>query len=263
VTRRRLDTELVRRGLVSSRSEAQEAVRAGLVTVGGAPASKTAMMVAVDEPVRLAARPRAFVSRAGGKLASALERFGISVEGRSCLDAGASTGGFTDCLLQAGAATVVAVDVGYGQLAWHLRRDPRVVVMERTNVRELGPRDVPGRPTLVVADLSFISLRQVLPSLVRVADPNAELVVLVKPQFEAGRSDVGRGGVVKDPEVWRRVLHDVIHAAAAEGLVARGAMASPLPGPAGNVEFLVHLAHEGADAADVEAAIREGREVQP
>jgi 23S rRNA (cytidine1920-2'-O)/16S rRNA (cytidine1409-2'-O)-methyltransferase len=260
VTRRRLDTELVRRGLVSSRSEAQAAVDAGLVTVAGAPATKPATLVAPGAALTLEGTTRPFASRAGSKLAAALERFDVLPQGRVCLDAGASTGGFTDCLLQAGAALVIAVDVGYGQLAWKLRTDPRVVVMERTNVRALTPGDLEAAPDLLVADLSFISLTLVLPTLARLAP---ELVVLVKPQFEAGKEQVGKGGVVRDPHVWARVLRDVATVAQTEGLGVVGAMASPLPGPAGNVEFLLHLARGASSAADLDAAVEEGREVAP
>ncbi len=201
---------------------------------------------------------RPFVSRAGGKLAAALDRFEVDPSGRRCLDAGASTGGFTDVLLQRGAARVVAVDVGYGQLAWSIRTDERVTVMERTNVRELAARDLPFAPDLVVADLSFISLRTVLPTLVDVAGPDATFLILVKPQFEAGRADVGSGGVVREPSVWRRVLDEVIAAAAELGLRARGVMASPLPGPAGNVEFMLRLGPGPDRDADVDAAVAEG-----
>ncbi len=194
--RRRLDAELVRRGLATSRTEAQEAVQAGLVTVGGVPATKAATLVADDAPVHLGSSARPFVSRGGGKLAAALDRFAVDPAGRPCLDAGASTGGFTDCLLQRGASSVVSVDVGYGQLSWGLRNDPRVVVMERTNIRELGPGDLPYAPEVVVADLSFISLRLVLPALAGLAAEGATFLLLAKPQFEAGPRGrrQGRGG---------------------------------------------------------------------
>jgi 23S rRNA (cytidine1920-2'-O)/16S rRNA (cytidine1409-2'-O)-methyltransferase len=268
--RRRLDSELVRRGLASSRAEAQAAVDAGIVTVGGRPAAKASTLVADSEPVELTGPPRRFVSRGGDKLEAALGRFGIDPSGLDCLDAGASTGGFTDCLLRHGAARVAAVDVGYGQLAWPLRRDPRVVVMERTNVRNLRPADLPFAPALVVADLSFIPLAVVIPSLATVAAPGARFVVLVKPQFEVGPERVGRGGVVRDPESWRLALEGVAAALAASGLRPEGAMASPVLGPAGNVEFLVAAratgagdaaaAHDGAPEAevDLEAAVTEG-----
>ncbi len=258
MARRRLDAELVRRGLVASRTEAQAAVHAGLVTVAGAPATKPASLVAPDVAVAVVGEARPYASRAGGKLAAALERFGVDVHGKVCLDAGASTGGFTDRLLQGGARTVVAVDVGYGQLAWALRTDPRVVVMERTNVRSLVPEELSVTPDLVVADLSFIPLSVVMPALARLA---RELVVLVKPQFEAGKEHVGKGGVVRDPAVWRRALEAVVMAAEHQGLGAVAAMASPLRGPAGNVEFLLHLLHDAPTVADLDAAVLEGREV--
>jgi 23S rRNA (cytidine1920-2'-O)/16S rRNA (cytidine1409-2'-O)-methyltransferase len=240
MTRRRLDAELVRRGMAASRAEAQEAVRAGLVTVAGAPATKAATMVADDAPVELAGPARRFVSRGGEKLDAALTRFGVDPTGLGCLDAGASTGGFTDRLLRGGAAHVTAVDVGYGQLAWTLRTDQRVTVLERTNVRDLHPGDLPTPAELVVADLSFISLRLVMPALVGVAAPGAVFVVLVKPQFEAGPVHVSRGGVVRDPAVWRRVLDEVTTTFDAVGVRPQGLMASPVLGPAGNVEFLLY-----------------------
>ena len=257
--RRRLDVELVRRGLANSRAEAQAAVEAGLVTVAGSPATKAASLVAADAPVQVLGPARRFVSRGGEKLRAALDRFGVDPRGRDCLDAGASTGGFTDCLLQAAAGRVVAVDVGYGQLAWEVRNDPRVTVMERTNVRTLEPADLPFAPELVVADLSFISLRAVLPALVRAASPGAEFVVLVKPQFEAGPGGVGSGGVVRDPEVWRRVLGEVADAFSSLEVGVVGVVASPLRGPAGNVEFLLH-GRRGVDDArvDLDAAVTEG-----
>lgn len=258
--RRRLDVELVRRGLANSRAEAQAAVEAGLVTVAGSPAIKAASLVAADVPVQVIGPTRRFVSRGGEKLRSALDRFRLDPRDRDCLDAGASTGGFTDCLLQGGAARVVAVDVGYGQLAWEVRNDPRVTVMERTNVRVLEPSDLPFVPGLLVADLSFISLRAVLPALVRVSGPDAEFVVLVKPQFEAGPRDVGSGGVVRDPAVWRRVLGEVSEAFGSHGVGVIGVVASPLRGPAGNVEFLLH-GRRGVDDArvDLDAAVMEGQ----
>jgi 23S rRNA (cytidine1920-2'-O)/16S rRNA (cytidine1409-2'-O)-methyltransferase len=259
VTRRRLDAELVRRGLAVSRAAAKEAVEAGTVRVAGSVAARPSTMVTPDVAIELVgADVRPFVSRAGGKLAAALDRFAIDPAGRTCLDAGASTGGFTDALLQRGARHVIAVDVGYGQLAWSIRTDERVTVLERTNVRDLTPETLPFTPDLVVADLSFISLTLVLPVLADVAAPDATFLVLVKPQFEAGRRDVGRGGVVRDPSVWSRAIEDVIAAGARQGLGARTVMASPLPGPAGNVEFVLQL-QPGADrAADVGAAVAEG-----
>jgi 23S rRNA (cytidine1920-2'-O)/16S rRNA (cytidine1409-2'-O)-methyltransferase len=253
--RRRLDLELVRRGIVTSRSEAGDAIAAGRVTVGGRPALKAGMLVGPDEPVHVES-VRRFASRGGDKLAPALERFGVDPHGTRCLDAGASTGGFTDVLLAGGAAHVVAVDVGYGQLSWRLREDPRVRVMERTNVRGLGPQDLPYRPDLVVADLSFISLRKVIPALASVAAPGGDLVLLIKPQFEAGPSDVGRGGVVRDPAIWRRAVSGVAEACRAAGLGPRDVMPSPLPGPAGNVEFFLHARAGGPGRElDLDAAM--------
>jgi 23S rRNA (cytidine1920-2'-O)/16S rRNA (cytidine1409-2'-O)-methyltransferase len=204
-----------------------------------------------------------FVGRGGEKLDAALERFGVVVDGRRCLDAGASTGGFTDCLLQRRAAEVVAVDVGYGQLHERLRADPRVDVRERTNVRSLGADDVGGVAQLVVADLSFISLGTVAAALLGLAGPGADLVVLVKPQFEAGRQEVSRGrGVISDPAVWRRALDAVVAALEDSGAVIMGAMASPLTGADGNVEFLLHAVAPPAGApspvVDLDAVVAEG-----
>ncbi len=262
MTRRRLDLELVRRGLAASRAEAQEAVREGLVVVGGRPAQKASTLVAAAEALEVLGAPRRFVSRGGGKLDAALERFGIDPSGRDCLDVGASTGGFTDRLLQGGAARVVAVDVGYGQLAWSLRSDRRVTVLDRMNARDLAPSDLPFAPSLVVADLSFISLRLVVGALARVAADGADVVLLVKPQFEAGPEEVGRGGVVRDPIVWGRTIGGVIDACRRAGLSPLDVMACPLPGPAGNVEFPLHAVKgPGGPGPDVEAAIEQGRRI--
>ena len=256
--RRRLDVELVRRGLASSRTEAQAAVEAGLVTVAGSPATKAASLVAADAAVDVAGTARRYVSRGGDKLRAALDRFGVDVAGADCLDVGASTGGFTDCLLQAGAARVAAVDVGYGQLAWQLRNDERVTVLERTNVRDLRPADLPFVPAMICVDLSFISLRTALPAIAAVSAPHASFVLLVKPQFEAGHRDVGRGGVVRDRVVWQRVLGEVATACRTQGIGVLGAVASPLRGPAGNVEFLLY-GRRGAGGGDVDldAAVSE------
>jgi len=262
VTRRRLDPELVRRGLVASRTEAQAAVSEGLVIVGGRPAAKASTLVASAEPLELLGPARRFVSRGGEKLDAALERFVVDPSDRDCLDVGASTGGFTDRLLQGGAARVIAVDVGYGQLAWSLRNDPRVTVLDRTNARDLMPSDLAFAPNLVVADVSFISLRLVVPALARVADPGADLVLLVKPQFEAGPDDVGRGGVVREPRVWRGAIEGVAAACEAAMLRTVAVMASPSPGPAGNVEFPLHAVKEpGVRSLDVEAALGEARRI--
>jgi 23S rRNA (cytidine1920-2'-O)/16S rRNA (cytidine1409-2'-O)-methyltransferase len=260
VTRRQLDAELVRRGLVATRSEAQAAVREGLVLVGGLPAPKASTLVEAGEPVELVGPARRFVSRGGEKLDAAIDRFGIEVAGRACLDAGASTGGFTDCLLARGARHVVAVDVGYGQLAWSLRSDERVTVLDRTNIRNLSVGDLPYASQLVVADLSFTSLRLVVPVLGELATDAADLVLLIKPQFEAGPADVGRGGVVRDEAVWARCIERVETACREAGLMPVGVMASPLLGLAGNAEFPLH-ARKGAAAGepDLAAAIEEGR----
>jgi 23S rRNA (cytidine1920-2'-O)/16S rRNA (cytidine1409-2'-O)-methyltransferase len=207
--------------------------------VAGLPAVKASTLVGPDDPITLAASPRRYVSRGGDKLCGALDRFGVAVSGRMALDAGASTGGFTDCLLSRGAAHVVAIDVGYGQLHWRLRQDPRVTVLERTNVRDLSREDLPYRADLVVADLSFISLVLALPALVRCSAEEAEFVLLAKPQFEVGRAEVGSGGVVSDPSAWSRVLRSVARACRVHGLAPLDVMASPLLGPAGNAEFLL------------------------
>jgi 23S rRNA (cytidine1920-2'-O)/16S rRNA (cytidine1409-2'-O)-methyltransferase len=251
VGRRRLDAEMVRRGLAGSREEAREAVRAGHVKVRGAPATKSTTLVGADEALALAGPGRPFVSRGGEKLAAALDAFAIDPTGRDCLDAGASTGGFTDCLLQRGARHVIAVDVGYGQLAWELRTDPRVTVMEKTNVRELRPDLLPYRASLVTADLSFISLRLAAVPLLQVTEPLADLVFLIKPQFEAERDHVGRGGVVRDPAVWRRVIEHVADAIRAAGAGSLGLIVSPVKGPAGNIEFLLH-ARTGAETGTLD-----------
>ncbi|HET7235339.1 MAG TPA: TlyA family RNA methyltransferase [Actinomycetota bacterium] len=260
MARRRLDAELVRRGLVATRSEAQAAVREGLVLVGGVPVPKPSTLIEPQDPVELLGPARRFVSRGGDKLDAAIDRFGIEVAGRRCLDAGASTGGFTDCLLARGAHHVVAVDVGYGQLAWSIRRDERVTVLERTNIRDLSLADLPYASEVAVADLSFISLRLVVPVLAGICADPADLVLLVKPQFEAGPAEVGRGGVVRDEAVWARCVEDVGQACRSAGLTPVAVMASPLPGPAGNVEFPLHVrTGPAAGGPDLTAAIEEGR----
>ena len=257
--RRRLDTELVRRGLAPSRARATEAIASGRVTVGGAPASSPARQVDAAEPIAISSEPDAYVSRGGHKLAAALDAFEIDVRGRRALDAGASTGGFTDCLLQRGASAVVAVDVGRGQLHWSLRTDPRVVNVERKNVRDLTADDVGELPGVCTADLAFISLRTVAPALLAATAPGAEFVLLVKPQFEAGRGRVGRGGIVRDAQVHREVLTEVIEGLDSEGLGVVGLIPSPLRGADGNVEFLAHArrGHALVGIEDVEAVVAE------
>ena len=264
--RARVDAELVRRGLARSRQQAAELIGAGRVTIDGMRAAKPATAVAVT--ARLAVEgpaERTWVSRGAHKLIGALDRFAIDVDGRRCLDAGASTGGFTEVLLDRGAAEVVAVDVGYGQLAWSLRSDPRVSVIERTNVRDLTPEVIGGRADLVVADLSFISLSTVLPALVACAAPGADIVPMVKPQFEVGREQVGAGGVVSDPVLRESAVLAVADRAAGLGWHTVGVTASPLPGPSGNVEYFLWLRGQTAAAlhgeqlaAAVHQAVAEG-----
>jgi 23S rRNA (cytidine1920-2'-O)/16S rRNA (cytidine1409-2'-O)-methyltransferase len=255
--RLRLDAELVRRGLARSREQAADLIAAGRVAVAGQTAAKPASQVAVDAAItvgQVSGEPE-YASRGGRKLAGALAAFGgLTVAARRCLDAGASTGGFTDVLLRSGAGHVVAVDVGYGQLAWSLRTDPRVTVLDRVNVRSLSPDQVVPAPSLVVADLSFISLTLVLPALVRCATPDADFVLLVKPQFEVGKDKVG-GGVVRDPELRAAAVTTVAAAAAEAGLGVAGVTASPLPGPSGNVEYFLWL-RRGAPPLE-EDALRE------
>jgi 23S rRNA (cytidine1920-2'-O)/16S rRNA (cytidine1409-2'-O)-methyltransferase len=262
-TRRRLDTELVRRGLARSREQAACLVAEGRVKVAGQTAGKPASQVAPGDAILVTAADDGpgYVSRGGQKLAGALGAFAdLAVAGRDCLDAGASTGGFTDALLRAGAAHVAAVDVGYGQLAWALRTDPRVTVMERVNVRDLGPADLDRAPDLVTGDLSFISLTLVLPALVRCASPDADFVLLVKPQFEVGKGKVGAGGVVRDPDLRAGAVREVAAAAASNGLGVAGLAASPLPGVSGNVEYFLWL-RRGApplEPGDLTRTVAEG-----
>jgi len=278
-TRVRLDTELVRRGLARSREQAGELVAAGRVTVAGQRAAKPATQVRRDAPISIAGPGEpGYVSRGGHKLAGALAVFGpmgsagsggddppgpprLAVAGRPCLDAGASTGGFTDVLLRAGAAHVVAADVGYGQLAWSLRTNPRVTVLDRVNVRTLDQVEgLTPVPEVVVADLSFISLTLVLPALQACAAPDADFVLLVKPQFEVGKGRVGAGGVVREAADRSAAVRRVTGAADQLGLGVLGVTASPLPGPAGNVEYFVWL-RRGAPPLDddqLERAIKEG-----
>ena len=232
--RKRLDVLLVERGLAESRSQAQALVMAGLVPGY----EKPGQQVDEDAPLEVERGP-AYVSRGGEKLAHALDALGVDPAGLDCLDVGASTGGFTDVLLQRGAARVASVDVGYGQLHPRLRDDPRVTVLERTNVRDLA--ELPFPPRLVVCDVSFVSVRKALPPALALAAPGWQAVVLVKPQFEAGRADVGKGGVVRDPEVRRRVVREVAGAAPEWGASVAGVVDSGLPGPKGNRELFLHL----------------------
>ncbi|MFC0040882.1 TlyA family rRNA (cytidine-2'-O)-methyltransferase [Actinomadura rayongensis] len=267
MTRRRLDAELVRRGLARSREQAAQLIGDGLVRVGGQQAAKAATQVETGAAIVVTAPADdpGYVSRGGHKLAGALAAFAdLKPAGRVCLDAGASTGGFTDVLLRAGAAHVYAVDVGYGQIAWSLRTDDRVTVLERVNIRDLTPETLgqpeAERPDLVVGDLSFISLRLVLEPIRRCVAPDADYALMVKPQFEVGKDRVGAGGVVRDPELRAEAVRGVAAHAATLGLGVKGVAASPLPGPSGNVEYFLWMA-AGApplDADDLARAIEEG-----
>ena len=264
--RARLDAELVRRGLARSREHAAQLVQAGRVSVGGMRAQKPATAVSAADPVVVAAdvADDGWASRGAHKLIGALDRFSdIAVTGARCLDAGASTGGFTDVLLRRGAAEVICVDVGYGQLVWRLQTDERVRVLDRTNVRNLAPEAVGGPVDLVVADLSFISLRLVLPALQRCVRPEGDLVLMVKPQFEVGKDRLGAGGVVRDPGLRTGAVLEVVAAARALGLGLAGCVASPLPGPSGNVEYFVRFRADAGQDPDavrvaVDAAVAEG-----
>jgi 23S rRNA (cytidine1920-2'-O)/16S rRNA (cytidine1409-2'-O)-methyltransferase len=256
--KRRLDTLLAERGLFETRTRAAAAVMAGDVRVGDRPARKPGELVAPDADLAVAERP-AFVSRGGVKLANALDAFGIDPAGRRALDVGASTGGFTDCLLQRGAKAVIALDVAYGELHWTLRNDPRVTVVERRNARSLEPGELPWAPDLIVADVSFISLTKVLPAVLAAAAPRFDCLALVKPQFEVGRERVGKGGVVRDAAERRAALVAVAeHARVELGVAVLGFASSGLPGPAGNRESFVWLAEAGRPGAieDSEAAAR-------
>jgi 23S rRNA (cytidine1920-2'-O)/16S rRNA (cytidine1409-2'-O)-methyltransferase len=247
---------LVERGLAESRSHAQALVLAGRVRGFEKPGTQ----VSDDVELEVSAPPK-YVSRGGQKLEHALAAFEVVPTGRDCLDVGASTGGFTDVLLRAGAAHVVAVDVGYGQLAWALRTDERVTVLDRVNVRQLRPEQVAPAPDVVTADLSFISLELVLPALVACARPEADFVLLVKPQFEVGKDRVGAGGVVRDPELRRDAVAGVAEAARAHGLGVAGVVASPLPGPSGNVEYFLWLRRGAPPLRD--DALRQAIEAGP
>jgi len=257
----RLDAELVRRELARSREHAADLIESRSVLVNGIPATKPATQVDAETSIVLQGDRDDFVSRGGHKLAGALDAFAnVAVEGRICLDAGASTGGFTDVLLRRGAEKVIAVDVGYGQLAWELRTNERVTILDRTNIRHLTGDQVGVEVELVVADLSFISLSLVLPALAAVSRSDADFVLMVKPQFEVGREKLGAGGVVRDPELRRSAVLDVAQSAYDVGLGTMGITASPLPGPAGNVEYFLWL-RRGAPSIDEKAldkAIAEG-----
>jgi 23S rRNA (cytidine1920-2'-O)/16S rRNA (cytidine1409-2'-O)-methyltransferase len=245
-SRRRLDLLLVERGLAESRERAQALILAGRVRVDGKPAGKSGDRVDAGVPLRVESPEHPYVGRGGVKLAGALDRFGIDPRDRIALDVGASTGGFTDCLLQRGARRVYALDVGHSQIHDRLRRDPRVVVMEKINARNLAPGAIPEKVSLATVDVSFISLRLVLPPVAALLDEGADLVSLVKPQFEVGRREVGKGGIVRDPELHRRVIVEVLSAGTAGGLAPRNVCLSPLPGAEGNREYFLHFRSGGS-----------------
>jgi 23S rRNA (cytidine1920-2'-O)/16S rRNA (cytidine1409-2'-O)-methyltransferase len=252
--RQRLDLLMVEKGIVESREKARAMIMAGEVLVDNKSIDKPGTKVDAQAEITVKSKPR-FVSRGGDKLAAALDTFPIDVSGRTCADVGASTGGFTDCLLQYGAARVYAIDVGYGQIAYALRQDSRVIVMERTNARYVEA--LPEPVDLVVVDASFISLRLLLPAIRNWLTSNADVIALIKPQFEAGQQDVGKGGVVKDVRVHERVLREVLTFAQSEGFAVRGLIRSPLKGPAGNVEFLAWLGcKQAAEAKSIDDLIR-------
>lgn len=239
--KRRLDMLLVERGLAQSRERANALILSGVVLVNGQPAQKAGTQINDSAEITLKERDHPYVGRGGIKLAHALDAFDISVDGREALDIGASTGGFTDVLLRRGATRVIALDVGHGQLDWGLRNDPRVVVIERANARTLEPSDLPGAVDIVTIDVSFISLRHIFPRVPALLRPAGDVVALVKPQFEAGRSEVGKKGVVRDPIVQQRVIDEAARSAAEVGLVRVAMTESPITGDTGNREFFLHL----------------------
>ncbi len=260
--RSRLDSELVRRGLARSREHGQDLINRGLVRVGGLPATKSATRVGFEDSITVEIAQDEYVSRGGLKLAGALDYFStLRVEGRRCLDAGASTGGFTDVLLRRGASKVVAVDVGYGQLAWELQRDNRVEIHDRTNIRDLDLTKIGLAVDLIVADLSFISLKTVIPALLGLATDQSDFLLMVKPQFEVGRDRLGSGGVVREPELRAIAVLDVAQRAFELGLGCNGVVASSLPGPSGNVEYFIWLRR--GSAAPAESEIRDAVERGP
>ena len=260
MARRRADAALAETGLFASREQARAAIMAGRVTADGTPVLKAGQAVSDDVTFAVAAG-KEYVSRGGHKLAGALDVFGIDVTGARAVDVGASTGGFTDCLLQRGAASVTAVDVGYGQLAWSLRSDPRVTVVERTNMRQVDGELLGAPFSLAVIDVSFVGLAKVLPAVASVLGEGARILALVKPQFEAGRDRVGKRGVVKDPRVHADVLRDVVSAASALGWGTVGLTWSPITGPHGNIEFWAHFARGSVGAqVDPDQVVRGAHE---
>jgi len=259
-TKTRLDVLLAERGLAESRERAKAIIMSGSVYIAGNRAEKPGMQVACDVQIEVRDRPE-YVSRGGQKLEKALKFFGVSPEGKVCIDCGASTGGFTDCLLKNGARLVYAVDVGYGQLAWSIRSDPRVVTMERTNIRYLTPDMLKLKPELAVVDVSFISLSLVLPVVLELLEASGEVLCLIKPQFEAGRENVGKKGVVRDPDTHKAVLDAFIHSAEESGFTVKGLTFSPVRGPEGNIEYLSRLSFSGdSETIDTGAVVTESHE---
>ena len=239
--RTRLDLEMTRRGLAESREGAQRLIMAGRVRVNSRPAAKPDLKVDAETEIAVVGAASEYASRGGYKLAAAIDHFQIEVAGRRALDVGASTGGFTDVLLQRGAASVIALDVGYGQLAEKLRRDPRVIVMDRTNIRNVAQADLPYAPEVIAIDTSFISLRIVLPAVVAIAASKAEIIALVKPQFEVGKGKVGKGGIVRDAALRKEAVDSIVEFARSAGLEVAGSIESPIHGAAGNIEYLTLL----------------------
>lgn len=262
MAKKRLDVALVEQGLFESRQKALGAIMAGNVYVNGQKVDKAGAQVGEDAALEVRGNPLPFVSRGGLKLQKALETFPIALDGVTAIDAGASTGGFTDCMLQHGAKKVYAVDVGYGQLAWSLRQDPRVVCMERTNVRYLTREQIPDPLDFATVDVSFISLKLILPALRPLFRENGQAVTLVKPQFEAGREKVGKKGVVRDPAVHLEVLEAFLNYAAQNDYTVMGLTFSPIRGPEGNIEYLAHLQTGRGEAApfDLAELVRESHE---
>jgi len=251
----RLDVLLVNKGLSVSRERAKATIMAGLVLVAGQKIDKAGTLVAEDATLQIIGDSIGYVSRGGLKLAKALEAFNIDLTGKVMADIGASTGGFTDCALQRGASKVFAIDVGYGQLAWSLRTDPRVINMERTNIRNVTLEQI-GQPVdFATIDVAFISLQKVFPSLATLLASHSKVIALIKPQFEAGREKVGKKGVVKDPAVHKEVIENVLSAAHTNGLIPIGLTYSPIKGPEGNIEYLVYLSREGQELAISHAVI--------
>ena len=239
--KQRLDTVVFERGLAPSIDRARAMIMAGQVVVGDHTVDKAGQQVAADAEIRLKGENLPYVSRGGLKLRRALDQFGIDVTGLVAVDVGSSTGGFTDCLLQAGAVKVFAIDGGYGQLAWKLQQDPRVVSMEKTNIRYVTPDQLDGEPTLAVVDASFIALAKVLPATAGLLKPGGRIIALIKPQFEVGKGEVGKGGIVRDPAAHEKVIEDVRRTAADLGLTVAGLCESPITGADGNREFLILL----------------------